>query len=121
MKDIMEGISPLPFVADNSGETIKIRLSCGAAICDMKFMTSIPIITKLPAAQNAAYIVYACNLYPELVEILKLCQDSLHYAYCCVDQDQPEEGCSEECKKIRAILAKCKAGAERTQQIKPAR
>jgi hypothetical protein len=109
MSKIMEGISPLPFVVDSNGETIKIRLSCGTAICDMKFVTSIPTITKLPAAQNATYIVHACNLYPELVEALETCQDSLHYAYCCVDQDDPEEGCSEECRKIRAILTKCKA------------
>jgi hypothetical protein len=96
MKDIMEGISPLPFVVDSNGETIKIRLYRGAAICDMKFVTSIPVITKLPAAQNAAYIVHACNLYPKLVGAVR---GLMKYGH----PDWPE------CQYAMSVLAKCKA------------
>jgi hypothetical protein len=119
MKDIMEGISPLPWVFEPH------NLHTGTGDGDYPFgyvsskangiatpLFSLAPVLRLQHAENAAYIVHACNLYPELVEALKLCQDSLHYAYCCVDQDHPEEGCIEECKKIHAILAKCKEGAE---------
>jgi hypothetical protein len=95
MKDIMEGISPLPLSLDEFQSTdgkIQIIDAAGGLIAD--FLDE----------DDAARVIYACNIYPELVEAL--------FDMMWIYQGKPYPAENARVDEILAILAKCKAGAE---------
>lgn len=101
-KDIMGGISPLPWTVSSVSKYVwaDFGKSSGEVVC-------------FPGANadrkggcNAAYIVHACNLYPELVEALE--------RLTMMAEGVPLKALDTVIwtQDARAILAKCKAGSE---------
>jgi hypothetical protein len=86
MSKIMEGISPLPWGYDPEIESLYSNIEGG---------DDFAMVDGLSHA-DAAYIIHACKLYPELVEAL----------------ERLENLTAKDAAIVSAILAKCKAGAE---------
>jgi hypothetical protein len=105
MKDIMEGIGPLPLSMDDLQSPdgkIQIIDAAGGLIAD--FLDE----------DDAARVIHACNLYPELVEALEWILDIADKN---LEQDNKLKAQGARTlrrigDKAEAALAKCKAGAE---------
>jgi hypothetical protein len=113
----MEGISLLPWTMETDGHKFWIDDSAGLSVADLYHTGSrtIYISRKYNDEANAAYIVHACNLYPELVEALEVAVREFDVYWPMRTADVHKHDC--ECLRcridaLRAILSKCKAGAE---------
>jgi hypothetical protein len=132
MKDIMEGISPLPWSIEYTYTGKRwIDDAANQSVADLYHIRlgSLSFTRKYNDEANAAYIIHACNLYPELVEALKELRsrrrDQWRKSY---ERNGPKwtspdgrhlenssdvlASVEEDVEFISAVLAKCKAGAE---------
>jgi hypothetical protein len=131
MSKIMEGISPLPWHCyGNAIGAIDERQECCGIPDSSGECCGIPNvewgeyqIASIGSDADAAYLTHACNLYPELVEALERADKTLNQMADTAfkvglqgrkDWDDVAGGADlfGASDKIRAILAKCKAGAE---------
>jgi hypothetical protein len=108
MSKIMEGISPLPWGYDPEIESLYSNIEGG---------DDFAMVDDLSHA-DAAYIVHAANLYPELVEALESIEqygkDTLsgQLPRTMDDLVWTRDGVREMVRRASTVLAKCKAGAE---------
>jgi hypothetical protein len=129
MSKIMEGISPLPWscYGNTVGATDERQECCGIPDSNGECCGCPNVeweeyqIASTGSDDDAAYIVHACNLYPELVEALeRVANHKPLYEYVGIDGTQPgspyDRGRQAEALLLAGIvapiLAKCKAGAE---------
>jgi hypothetical protein len=115
MSKIMEGISPLPWTTTGIFVMSQCKTQFAHDVFNLPRPTGSDRVDERNQ-RNAAYIVHACNLYPKLVEALEEAKEYFeNRADAEYVTDSPQPVGNEEMRHlttIRAILAKCKAGAE---------
>lgn len=105
-KDTMDGISPLPWKVNDWGrEEYLDGVLCRYAVKPIAGYS----ISYIHEPKDAAYIVHACNLYPELVEALEAIVKEYPVAAGIAAGFERGHG---SIKRAATLLAKCKTGVE---------